>query len=190
MAGFTKLCSTIITSSVWSEDDATRIVWVTMLAMSDSDGMVDSSLPGLAALSRVTLSECESAVNKLSAPDIYSRNESNEGRRIVAVERGWVILNYRCFNANNGREPMSPEWPRVRLSILLRDNGICAYCGSQADSVDHVLARIRGGSDEPTNLVACCRSCNSKKRERSLREAGMSFRQDFDSSVLSPIHAA
>jgi len=53
---------------------------------------------------------------------------------------------------------------RLWWAIMLRDDGVCQYCGSVADTVDHVLPRKLGGSDEATNLVACCRSCNIEKR--------------------------
>jgi hypothetical protein len=33
-------------------------------------------------------------------------------------------------------------------------------------SADHIVPRSRGGLDYPTNLVPCCKSCNSKKKDR------------------------
>jgi 5-methylcytosine-specific restriction endonuclease McrA len=54
-------------------------------------------------------------------------------------------------------------WRRLRLGILARDRYVCAYCGAPANSVDHVVPRAAGGTDRPTNLVACCTSCNSAR---------------------------
>lgn len=57
-------------------------------------------------------------------------------------------------------------WLRIR--ILERDHFTCVYCGRKppevALEVDHVLARVRGGSDDATNLVTACRECNNGKR--------------------------
>jgi hypothetical protein len=39
--------------------------------------------------------------------------------------------------------------------------------GRQA-SRDHVLARSNGGGDHQSNIVFCCRSCNSSKGHRDL----------------------
>lgn len=42
----------------------------------------------------------------------------------------------------------------------------CAYCGQPADTADHVTPVEHGGTNDPTNIVAACRSCNSKKRDQ------------------------
>lgn len=47
----------------------------------------------------------------------------------------------------------------------------CYYCGSTQNlCADHLIPRIRGGSDESDNLVWACRSCNSSKGKRDLLE--------------------
>ena len=38
--GYAKIFSTILASSIWTEDDRTRLVWITMLVMSDGNGIV------------------------------------------------------------------------------------------------------------------------------------------------------
>ena len=56
---------------------------------------------------------------------------------------------------------------RLRYEVLRRDNHACRYCGGTAPdvvlTVDHVVPTALGGSDEPGNLVAACRDCNSGK---------------------------
>lgn len=60
--------------------------------------------------------------------------------------------------------PKFPEaWGFVAKRILKRDNHICHYCGGHADSVDHKHPVRFGGTDDESNLVASCRSCNSRK---------------------------
>lgn len=71
-----------------------RVVWITMLAMSDAAGRVDGSVPGLADLSRVSVEECQTALKCLSDPDFFSRTKEHEGRRIKEIDGGWIILNY------------------------------------------------------------------------------------------------
>lgn len=43
----------------------------------------------------------------------------------------------------------------------------CAVCGSKDDlTVDHIIPRARGGTNESGNLQVLCRFCNSKKGAR------------------------
>lgn len=57
--------------------------------------------------------------------------------------------------------PRKPTWRFMRNLTLIRDNYTCVYCGKSADTVDHVTARSKGGSDALHNLVAACRRCNT-----------------------------
>jgi len=60
-----------------------------------------------------------------------------------------------------------------RRAIFARDDHRCQYCGNQADSIDHVLPRSRGGAHTWENVAAACRPCNLDKRDRTPEEAGM-----------------
>jgi len=63
-----------------------------------------------------------------------------------------------------------------RAAILRRDNHTCQYCGSRADTIDHVLPRSRGGASSWRNLTSACRDCNGRKANRTPAEAGMRLR--------------
>src|SRR5579864_8043177 len=95
--GYTKLFNTILTSTIWEEPDHTRIVWITMLAMADQNGIVAASLPGLARLARIDRERCQDALETMLAPDQYSRSPEFEGRRIERVEGGWKLLNHAKY---------------------------------------------------------------------------------------------
>ena len=115
--GFTKLFSSIVTSSIWQEDNATRLVWITMLATADAHGVVEAAIPGLANIARVNIDECERAVNKLESPDKYSRTKDFDGRRIEKCEGGWRILNYAYYREKGrgqGRKEYMREYMRER----------------------------------------------------------------------------
>ena len=55
------------------------------------------------------------------------------------------------------------RWQTIRKGVLQRDQYTCAYCGKEATTVDHIIPHSLGGDDHPSNLVACCRPCNSSK---------------------------
>ncbi len=56
----------------------------------------------------------------------------------------------------------SPWWKRKRSS------GVCHYCGGQVPprelTMDHVVPVARGGRSVKSNVVPCCKDCNSRKR--------------------------
>jgi 5-methylcytosine-specific restriction endonuclease McrA len=55
-----------------------------------------------------------------------------------------------------------------RLRVLKRDDYTCYYCGSPANTADHLVPLSKGGTHDEYNLVACCHACNSGKRDRSV----------------------
>lgn len=94
MSGYTKLFGSILRSTVWKTPPHVRLVWITMLALADRDGIVDSSVPGLADAAGVERTQCDQALALFLAPDPDSRTPDNEGRRIEKVDGGWRVLNH------------------------------------------------------------------------------------------------
>jgi hypothetical protein len=94
---FVKLYSSILTSSIWCEDNTTRILWITILLCTDKDGFCQAAVPGLAAMARLTVEDTAAALAKLEGPDTYSRTQEHEGRRIEKVAGGWIVLNHANY---------------------------------------------------------------------------------------------
>lgn len=94
---FVKLFSSITDSTVWGEPDSTRLVWITMLAMTDQHGHINASVPGLAHRARVPIGDCEAALRTFLSPDPYSRTAEYDGRRIEVIDGGWRLLNYQKY---------------------------------------------------------------------------------------------
>lgn len=59
----------------------------------------------------------------------------------------------------------------TRRGILKRDKNVCAYCGGNASTIDHIWPQSRGGKDTWDNLVAACLVCNNIKSDTPLGEA-------------------
>ena len=75
-----------------------------------------------------------------------------------------------------------PQRQRVafnRKNVFRRDEHSCQYCGTRSNdlTLDHVAPRSRGGPTSWDNVVACCRPCNAKKRDRTPDEARMLLRR-------------
>jgi 5-methylcytosine-specific restriction endonuclease McrA len=81
---------------------------------------------------------------------------------------------------NQIRKSLSPA---LRKRIYERDGGTCCLCkektrffnslydspfnnGPKAGSVDHIVPRSKGGSDDEDNLRWMCRSCNCARGNR------------------------
>jgi 5-methylcytosine-specific restriction endonuclease McrA len=64
-----------------------------------------------------------------------------------------------------------------RRTIFERDGYKCQYCGQKYASddltLDHVIPRSRGGRSTWDNIVVACVSCNTRKANKLVEEAGM-----------------
>lgn len=111
MNSFTLMWAKMLDSSVWQTTKEARLLWVTMLLMKDREGIVRASIPGLAHRAVLTLEECEEALKVLSDPDPYSQTPTADGRRIVKVEGGWLVVNHELYRTS---EEAKKEQDRVR----------------------------------------------------------------------------
>lgn len=176
---FTKLFASITDSSIWSEPDHIVKVWITMLAMADEHGIVDGTVPGLAARSRKSVAEVEEALAKFMGSDPHSRTPDYEGRRVQRVPGGWALLNhekYRAIIRSEALRQQKREWaarareaafrvsadvvptsPRVEKSRI--PLSVSVLCPSGSDLVldpdpDPTRGRARAGVfDAPTIAV-------------------------------------
>ncbi len=125
MSGYVKLFSSLLDSTVWYTPPAVKVVWITMLAMADRDGIVEASVPGLASRAGVPREDCELALDIFLSPDLDSRTKDFEGRRIEAIDGGWKLLNYEKYRekaskeeaAEKNRQRQERSRDRRRLSV-------------------------------------------------------------------------
>src|SRR5258708_37951521 len=102
---YNRLFTKILDSSIWLENNATRIVWVTLLAAMDEDGVAHfSAMENLSARARVSLEEAEKAVKCFLEPDKNSGDPENDGRRIERIPGGFIILNATKYREIFSRE--------------------------------------------------------------------------------------
>lgn len=70
--------------------------------------------------------------------------------------------------AKRGDPRLSRKYKEKRLKVLSRDQWTCYYCSQAADQVDHIIPISRGGDPvDMDNMVACCKTCNISKGNRS-----------------------
>lgn len=113
---YTKIFAKMLDSSIWLEDNATRIVWMTLLASIDEDGYAHfSAVKNLANRAVVTLEEAEKAVTILTSPDPDSEDKSNDGKRIERVPGGFMVLNAEKYK-NIAKREHQKEQTRLRVA--------------------------------------------------------------------------
>lgn len=104
------LWSGVVDSSLWDEPDYVVKVFLTMTALKDADHVYRGSAYALSKRSRKTEAEVLEALKVLAAPDLKRKEKQEfEGRRIKAVEDGWLILNGEKY-----REKVKIEMTRAR----------------------------------------------------------------------------
>ncbi|EPY4939357.1 HNH endonuclease [Klebsiella variicola] len=78
---------------------------------------------------------------------------------------GW--RNYQPGKTRQERGYGRP-WEIKRARIMKRDKYLCQNCrrdgiATKASSVDHIIPKAHGGTDDDFNLESLCWNCHSKK---------------------------
>ena len=100
---------------------------------------------------------------RLPSTHSYLKKEVASHREAVTEIR---FSNFPVFHpVMLGLHPSSLEsnrriWRERRRIILKMHDDQCFWCGTEADTVDHVKPRHQGGTDHLDNLVAACKACN------------------------------
>ena len=85
-----------------------------MLALANREGIVHCTIPGLADRARITLEQCEYALQRFQQPDKYSWSKEDEGRRVRVVEGGWFLINHAKYRALMNQDEQR-EKTRIRM---------------------------------------------------------------------------
>lgn len=105
----------------------------------------------------------------------------NKGKaEIVKADNNPIISGYKTYvrpliiRLLNYIRHYNRKLKISRNRIFKRDNYQCVYCGSRKElTLDHVIPKSRGGTNDWTNLVTSCSKCNVKKADRTPDEARM-----------------
>lgn len=107
----------------------------------------------------------QSAIDKLSSPDKYSRSKLAEGRRIVAIEGGWELVNYADYRMKASKEDEKRATAervrrhRERVEKTVTCNGKNGQCNGKNDqcnggvTVDRDIAESESDSEPFLNTI-------------------------------------
>lgn len=120
---FVKLDCGIVNSTIWSDHDA-RLIFLTALLLAEPReytepveqlrvrdvgatgwsappgwyGFVPAATTGLVnRAGGIELSEALDALERLGEPDVHSRSPEYEGRRMIRISGGFLILNFQKY---------------------------------------------------------------------------------------------
>lgn len=83
-----------------------------------------------------------------------------EKRAIELGQGNYTRQTFFGLDSGDARLEKQRAWSEAYLGDK------CAYCGGQATTIDHLIPLSIGGNDNPSNWVAACQPCNSKKNAR------------------------
>lgn len=80
------------------------------------------------------------------------------------------IREYKQTHPESTKKEPKIHRKKLKTHKKLTGNEVCTYCGVKLSTytatLDHVIPLSRGGSDDPINLVWCCKKCNHSKGNR------------------------
>jgi 5-methylcytosine-specific restriction enzyme A len=73
-----------------------------------------------------------------------------------------VDTQQKSRERSRARDLRASQWWKQKLAL-----GLCHYCGQKFTptdlTMDHKIPVARGGRSTKSNVVTCCKSCNSSK---------------------------
>ena len=186
-----------------TSDQAARRLERTPLVDDGTTASHAESGSGAGAVAAAPAEPAPAPIANLSGARVLILNATFEPLHVCSVKRAVALLMHgvaeRVEDADTVlRSPSSvfpvpsvvrltryvkrPHRQRVafnRKNVFRRDDHTCQYCGTHASdlTLDHVTPRSRGGPTSWENVVACCKRCNAKKRDRTPDEARMALRR-------------
>jgi hypothetical protein len=188
----------MIKPEFWEDDKIaecsmeTRLFYIATWNFADDNGIIANSprwlLIKIFPYDDMSTQDIEKMITKLSDIGRFSCYNI-DGKKYI------LINNFRKHQRIDKPRPTDQPMPtslqhlglaqtltaKIRLEIYNRDGYICQYCGDNLKdeprqiSLDHIIPLTQYGSNAKDNLVTCCKSCNSRKKNRTPVEAGMSF---------------
>lgn len=97
---FAKVFGQIFDSSI-ADDYNCRRMFMDLLVLADSDGVVDMTHDAISRRTNVPIEQVEKYIAQLQQPDPLSRSKLEQGKRIIPIDSergwGWQIVNYHHY---------------------------------------------------------------------------------------------
>ncbi|AGT09974.1 HNH nuclease [Paracoccus aminophilus JCM 7686] len=106
----------------------------------------------------------------------------------VPGKRGLPSGGWHGQAGNRHERGYGAAWDRLRIAILERDKRLCVLCIRSgrpvvAHSVDHIVPKSKGGTDDLDNLQSLCRPCHAAKTAREGSAAQGALKAEAQPSI-------
>ena len=141
------------------------------------DGLTDEQIAKNMGISRSTLNEWKKKYSDISdtlkkGKEVVDRQVENAllkralGYSYKEVTRERIIDTGQRKRHNGGQELTEKEW---ELAVVYFGNK-CCYCGRDMEkpTKDHIKPLSAGGKLSVDNVIPCCDSCNSSKKDNEM----------------------
>jgi hypothetical protein len=146
MAGYAKIDDGILQSSVWADRDARDVLITALLLARPKEtkepisqlevkslkptgwtvtpgwyGFVAASPDGLLRTACIPEAEGFATLERMGSPEAMSRSSAFDGRRLVRVDGGFLLLNYNEYQSKDYTS--AERMRRYRANVKLKANG-------------------------------------------------------------------
>ena len=98
------------------------------------------------------------------------------------LERNGRVFCGRECQASYNRGGKTNDLRILRAQVFAKTDGVCWWCGGRIEhgltmrdgwighwaTVDHIIPKAEGGTDDLSNLVPSCQSCNTVKHKHTV----------------------
>ncbi len=114
--------------------------------------------------------EKATAYAKANRPRINERMRKHRKTDIFRLRARASSMRKRALQYGNtaSTDAYRDDESLLHLNLLMHDP--CSYCGMPMEAIDHIVPLTKDGTEDWTNLTATCKSCNSRKNNKSLFE--------------------
>lgn len=96
-----KIYTSFFEGSIMECDMKVRYIFMSMIILSDKDGILDMTEKAIAERVGVEVDDVREAISELMKPDKNSRSENNNGARLVKIRDtfGWQVVNKQYYRS-------------------------------------------------------------------------------------------
>lgn len=195
---FVKLDSAILTSTLWPQRDC-REIFITALLMAEPFearqpmkqievdsleftgyeipagwyGMVPSAGVGIIRLAGIKQSAGLEALRKLGSPDLESRSQDFEGRRMIRVDGGFILLNFIKYRERDHTTRERSKRYRERHAVTTRNHAVTTRDVTQAEAEAEVQAEEEKKKKVPPAPAAAAPTSSSPKKAKKVQTSAL-----------------